>query len=172
MRARALEAREAVAAAERRAPRSEWWTPDDVRARARAAVELPFGLDAAACAESTLVDENWLGPTHVDPRRRDALAFEHWAELTPPGTTVWLNPPYAPPKLIAAFLATAARTAKVGVPVMALVPAATSTNWWHDEVFGHPTSIDFLRSRVRYAGPHSTGGTPLWGSALVEYLVP
>jgi hypothetical protein len=83
---------------------------------------------------------------------------------------VWLNPPYAPVKAITAFLATAARTAKAGVEVIALVPAATSTRWWHSEVFGHPTEVEYIAGRVRYVGPHSNGGTPLWGSALVTYL--
>ncbi|MCR6706190.1 MAG: hypothetical protein NVV66_16360 [Cellulomonas sp.] len=58
----------------------------------------------------------------------------------------------------------------MGVPVIALVPAATSTRWWHAEVFGHPTEVEYLEKRVRYTGPHDTGGTPLWGSALVRYV--
>jgi len=166
-RARAAE-KAAAEKAEKAAPRSEWWTPDDLRARVLA--EHDFGLDAAACALSTLVPGAWLGPTHPDPERRDALGFNDWAGLVPDGQSVWLNPPYAPVRTITAFLATAARTAKAGVPVVALVPAATSTAWWWDEVQGHPTEVEFLRGRVRFTGPHSTGGTPLWGSALVTYL--
>jgi hypothetical protein len=119
----AQQARSAVAAkAAKKAAghRDAWWTPENLREPVRAE-HGPLGLDAAACAESTLVPANWLGPTHDDPSRRDALAFDDWADLAPDKMTVYLNPPYTPAPLIAAFLATAARTAKAGVPVVALV---------------------------------------------------
>lgn len=127
-----------------------------------------IGLDAAACATSALVPDNWLGPTHPEVARRDALAFAHWADLSPDGSTVWLNPPYAPP-LLTRFLTTAAATAQAGRPVLALVPASTGTNWWHACVVEAGAQVEFLRGRLVFGGPHSTGGPAPWPSALVTY---
>lgn len=147
--------------------RSDWWTPPELAARIVAAHRL--GLDAAACPDSTLVPDNWLGTRHVDPRRRDALSGASWAALAPPQTTGWLNPPYLPTTLLRGFLGRAARTAEEGIPVVALVPASTSSSWWHDLVIDPGATVEFLRGRLIYGGPHSTGGSTPWPSALVHY---
>jgi len=115
-----------------------------------------------------LVKENWIGPTHPDPTRRDALALEHWADLAPAGTAIWVNPPYAP-KLLPQFLLKAAATAAAGRSVVALVPASTGTNWWHRSVVEVQADVEFLRGRLVFGGPHSTGGPAPWPSALVTY---
>lgn len=128
-----------------------------------------IGLDAAACATSTLVPGNWLGPTHDDPARRDALNGPSWATLTPPGTSVWLNPPYTPVGVLRAFLERAAQTRDHGTPVLALIPASTGAHWWHDLVVEPGTRVEFLRGRLTYGGPHSTGGPAPWPNALVLY---
>lgn len=149
------------------ATRSEWWTPPEVLGVVRSQQEL--GLDAAACEASTAVPDNWLGPKHPQKARRDALAFNNWASLTPPETSVWLNPPYYPPPLLRGFLERAAATAGEGVPVIALVPASTGTSWWHDLVVDAGASVEFLRGRLTFGGPHSTGGPAPWPSALVRF---
>ena len=130
-----------------------------------------LGMDAAASEASTAVPGNWLGPKHPEKARRDALAFGNWAALTPPGTNVWLNPPYYPPQLLRGFLERAVATAGEGVPVIALVPASTGTTWWHDLVVDVGASVEFLRGRLTFGGPHSTGGPAPWSSALVLYEV-
>lgn len=147
--------------------RSEWWTPTDVIDRVQG--EHPLGLDAAACPASTLVPGNWLGPKHPDKSRRDALAFDHWADLAPEDTTVWLNPPYFPMPLLRGFLERAVATAQQGRGVVVLVPASTGTHWWHDFVVDPAARVEFLRGRLTFAGPHSTGGPAPWPSALVTY---
>lgn len=149
-----------------RAARADWWTPAALAERMRS--EHHLGLDAAACERSTLVADNWLGPTHPESLRRDALAYDEWAELTPYGTTVWVNPPYAP-QVLAQFLTRAAATADAGTPVVALVPASTGTNWWHQSVVQANADVEFLRGRLVFGGPHSTGGPAPWPSALVTY---
>jgi hypothetical protein len=149
-----------------KASRSEWWTPPELLASVRAHTDL--GLDAAACADSTAVPAAWLGPTHASKPRRDALAWASWAELTPAGTTVWLNPPYAP-ALLRRFLARAVATSDAGTPVIALIPASTGAHWWHDFVLAPGADVEFLRGRVSYGGPHSTGTPAPWPSALVTY---
>lgn len=54
--------------------------------------EFLFGLDAAALSTSTLVPDNWYGPDHPDPQRRDA--FNRSWVLDSKGKPIWLNPPY------------------------------------------------------------------------------
>lgn len=92
-----------------------------------------------------------------------------WAALTPPGRVVWLNGPYTPAPVLRAFLTKAAQTAAEGTPVVALVPASTSSAWWHDLVIGAGAEVEFLRGRLVYGGPHSTGGAAPWPSAIVTF---
>lgn len=149
-----------------KAARADWWTPAELARAMRDGNRL--GLDAAACPVSTLVSDNWLGPAHTDRSRRDALALDHWANLAPAGTVVWLNPPYAP-TLLRRFLVRAAATADAGREVLCLVPASVGTNWWHELVVERGAAVEFLRGRLTFAGPHSTGGPAPWPSALVRY---
>ena len=125
-------------------------------------------LDAAACQESTLAPA-WLGPTHDEPRRRDALAFADWAEVAPTPGWVWLNPPYNPTALMGRFLERACATAKAGFPVMALVPASVGTRWWHERVEAVAHASWVIPGRLTYTGPHSVGDPAPWPSALVVY---
>ncbi|MGV8979192.1 MAG: DNA N-6-adenine-methyltransferase [Cellulomonas sp.] len=151
----------------RRDQRAAWWTPLDLADRVRG--EHDLGLDAAACQQSSLVPDSWLGPTHPDADRRDALAYRSWGRLVEPGQTVWINPPYTPVPLLRSFLEVAAQTAADGTAVVALVPASTSSAWWHDAVLGAGAEVEFLRGRLRFRGPFSTGGSAMTPSALVRY---
>ena len=146
--------------------RDAWWTPAELLSGVRA--EVTLGLDAAACPESTVVPGNWLGPKHPDRARRDALAWSEWSALTPPGEAVWLNPPYAT-SLLRRFLERAVATRDAGTPVVALIPASTGTEWWHDLVIDPGAEVRFLRGRLSFDGPHSTGATAPWPSALAFY---
>lgn len=150
----------------RRGARAEWWSPPHLRSRAQE--EWDLGLDAAACPRSTLVAENWLGPGHEDPRRRDALTYEHWAELLHVRQSVWLNPPYET-AILRSFLQRAVATARAGVQVVGLVPASTGANWWHEFVMDTGGQVEFLRGRLSFGGPHSTGGPAPWSSAIVVW---
>ncbi len=67
-----------------------WTTPRDFFDKLQA--EFNFGLDAAALASSTLVPENWFGPDHKDPSKRDALILD-W-NVYSQNKPIWLNPPY------------------------------------------------------------------------------
>lgn len=106
--------------------------------------EFSFTLDAAALEHSTLVCDNWYGPDHPDPLRRDALV-RSWREDDMDGT-VWLNPPYG--RAIKYFMAKANEEAKQGATVVCLVPARTDTNWWWDSCIHH--EIRFIKGRVRF----------------------
>lgn len=54
--------------------------------------EFDFGLDAAALKSSTLVPDNWYGPDHDDPSRRDAF-LRDWSRDCAK-RDIFLNPPY------------------------------------------------------------------------------
>lgn len=150
----------------RRSPRHEWWTPPRLRALVQDIVKP--ALDGAACPDSTLAAE-WLGPRHSDPSRRDALAFQHWADLSPRRGWVWLNPPYNPVAVMRRFLESARTTAQRGTPVLALVPASVGTRWWREAVEATAQAYWVLDGRVTYTGPHSVGYPAPWPSALVVY---
>lgn len=148
-----------------RVPPSRWHTPADLRAQVLARWDI--GLDAAAEADSTLVPL-YLGPDHADVHRRDALAFEDWTALTPPGHCVWINAPYMPIAVLSAFLARATMTAARGTPVVGLLPASTGSQWWWKHVIDAGASVEFLRGRLAFTGPESKpGGCAPWSSALV-----
>lgn len=115
--------------------------------------------------ESALVPE-YLGPDHVDKARRDALTVP-WGAFAGDGA-VWLNPPYSVP-LIRDFLAKAVETALAGTKVIGLVPASTDTRWWHDFVTVPRAQAEFIVGRLRFGGPHSTGGPATFGSALITW---
>lgn len=79
--------------------------------------------------------------------------------------TVWLNPPYSKP---APWVA---RLAEHGDGI-ALLPADTSTAWWHDHIAGTATSFVFVKGRVRFVKADlqsSTSWTGRFPSVLVGY---
>ena len=156
-----------------RSSRAAWWTPREVREAAHA--EWDLVLDAAACEQSTLVPGSWLGPSHPDHERRDALAFEHWLDLAEPGAghkppAVWVNPPFYPPNILRAFLQRAAATRDAGLTVVALIPASVGTGWWCDCVEGAGGEVQVLRGRLRFDGPFARDSGPApWACAMVTY---
>lgn len=142
--------------------RNDWWTPSDLRARILS--EYVVTLDAAASEASALVLQ-WLGPTHPDEARRDALSVE-WGPLAGDGV-VWCNPPYGR-GLLSQFMVKIREEAEQGVQIIALVPASVGTRWWH-ECVTDIAEIEFCAGRLRFEGPHSTGGPAAFDSALLVY---
>lgn len=134
------------------AQRQDWTTPPDLL-QSLAAEYGPFTLDAAA-REGDQCAPAWLGPGHPQTEYRDALQYEHWAEIAhvtaPTGQqpAVWLNPPYG--NGVADWLNRASATGKHGVAVCCLIPARTDTHAWHDIVQPRADEVRFLRGRVRY----------------------
>ena len=109
-----------------------WLTPPDI---IRALGE--FDLDPCACPEP----RPW--PT----------AREHWtrddgplARAWPAGARVWLNPPFGPKAVVAAFMA---RMADHGRGT-ALLFARTDTQVFHEFVWPSATGILFLRGRPHF----------------------
>lgn len=149
----------------RRRPRHAWWTPEPLRSIVTDVIS-PV-LDAAACAESTLVAGNWFGPSHSDRDRRDALTLG-WAANTD-GGWAWCNPPYQPTPLLRGFLDAAHATALDGSPVAALIPASVGTRWYIDTVAERATAVWVIPGRLAFDGPHSVGDVAPWSSVLAVY---
>jgi len=120
--------------------------------------EFRFTLDAAALQGSTLVPENWYGPDHPEPSRRDALLTNWTADSN--GGAVWLNPPYG--RAIKSFMAKANEESQGGVRVVCLVPARTDTQWWWDSVIHH--EVRFIKGRLKFGNQKNSAPFP---SAIV-----
>lgn len=67
---------------------------------------------------------------------------------------VWLNPPYSDPT---PWLQRAVAAQEDGCLVVALLPASTDANWFHDLVLPN-AEVRFIRQRVRFIGWQ---GTPI-----------
>lgn len=133
-----------------------WTTPRDFYNKLN--YEFNFGLDAAALSSSTLVPENWYGPDHPDPKRRDALV-RNWV-VDSNGKTIWLNPPYG--RVIGTWMNKANAEALRGGVIVCLVPARTDTNWWHNCCIQH--EVRFIKGRLKFGNSKNSAPFP---SALV-----
>ena len=133
-----------------------WTTPRDFYYKLDS--EFGFGLDAAALASSTLVQDNWFGPDHPDTARRDALALS-WVSYAN-DKPVWLNPPYG--RTIKDWVGKADYESKQGATVVCLVPARTDTNWWWDSCIHH--EVRFIKGRLKFGNQPNAAPFP---SAIV-----
>lgn len=130
--------------------RDEWYTPDSVFLPL--AEEFgPFDLDVAASALNTKAK---LFYTDED----DALT-KPW-----PGV-VWCNPPY---RQLLKWCEKAWSEIQEGNAkrVVMLLPAHTSTAWFHDYALAKARVVRFLRGRISFGG---TTGSPFWGSVVVVF---
>lgn len=134
---------------------STWTTPPDFFEELNK--EFNFTLDAAAL-ESSAVVPNYLGPDHELASQRDALTC-NWREASG-GGWIFLNPPYG--RSIKDFMSKADAEVKAGAKVIALVPARTDTNWWHNSVIHY--EIRFIKGRLKFGGSKNSAPFP---SALV-----
>lgn len=118
--------------------------------------EFLFKLDAAALQKSALC-EQWYGPDHPDPERRDALTIDWNADTS---GAIWLNPPYG--RKIGNWMKKANDVAKNGATVVCLVPARTDTAWWHSYCIQH--EIRFIKGRLKFSESKNAAPFP---SAIV-----
>jgi site-specific DNA-methyltransferase (adenine-specific) len=80
----------------------------------------------------------------------------------------WLNPPYSDPL---PWVKKAYEESQYGATIVCLLPADTSTKWFHDWVYGK-AEIRFIRGRVRFVDPTTgkvTKDPPKSGSMIVIY---
>jgi len=136
---------------------NEWYTPEDILHRARAALG-GFDLDPASSekANETVKAERFFT---VDD---DGLSQE-W-----PIGRIWMNPPYAQPA-IAEFCERFVAEIERGSTGIALVNNATETKWFQ-RLATAATAICFPQGRIKYLD--ATGepkGTPLQGQAILYF---
>jgi phage N-6-adenine-methyltransferase len=81
---------------------------------------------------------------------------------------VWMNPPYSDPgKWLRKAIEEVGRKADL---VVALIPAATDTRWFHNHVLGVATEVRFIKGRIKFIGWMGTPiGSPKTGSVLAVY---
>lgn len=131
----------------------EWSTPQDLYNTLNE--EFHFTCDMAASLENRKIDNYW-GPDHQDPHRRNSLVFD-WGK-----GPVWLNPPYSQCK---EFIAKAYEQQSKGSTTVTLVPSRTDTKWWHAFIwdqYNHKPWINvqlrFIKGRLKFGD--STNSAP------------
>lgn len=122
-----------------------------------------FAVDAAADASNHIVPD-WYGPGSTIGE--DALSLPEW--MNP----AWCNPPYG--RGLEKWLDKFIEQGRMGVNVVALLPAYVDRLWWHEKVVKVGADIIFLVGRVPFErvdeeGNVVTGSQPRDPSALVIY---
>lgn len=129
-----------------------WGTPQDLFDNLNE--EFHFTLDAAAS------DKNHKCPRYYT-EETDGLSHS-WG-----GETVFLNPPYG--KEIGLWMKKAFSENLGGVTVVAVVPARTSTRWFHDYVYGK-AELRFIKGRLKYTDEDGNAKDPApFDSMIVIY---
>lgn len=136
----------------------DWRTPDPLFWRLHR--EFCFNIDLAADAlnhklplylgPGSTVLEDALKPRHwAWPPRETSLGGAHTAQRSE--TRGFLNPPYSRKRKlpIAPWLERSWRTQEAGGLVVAIVPARTDTDWWHDFVM-QSREIRFVKGRIHF----------------------
>lgn len=127
----------------------------------------PFDLDAAATAENTLA------PKFIT-KEMNAFAI-NWTEVCKPPAKVWCNPPYSQAAGPLSHWIDRFLMWQHPYHIIALLPADTSTKWFHSLYNMHNKTSDvkltFLRPRVRHIDPQTgkPGGSPKFGSLIAEF---
>jgi len=151
----------------------DWATPNDVYAE----IVSLYGavtLDAAALSRSSRCQDNYFGPDHRDPLRRDALAEGvHWADphwhAQGGSTHEYLNPPYG--RGIGRWIERAIACAASGVPVTLLLPARTDTIAFQAAA-ATAASIHLLPGRLAFTRPGSKAEGRAPFPSVVLHLTP
>lgn len=142
----------------------DWCTPPEIVDSVREAFGGQISLDPCSNEYSVVkADKEYLLPDH------DGL-IESWDY-----PTIYVNPPYGSDPTrgtrIAHWFARISAAARQGSEVIALVPVATNTGHWKDDVYPVAAAICFLyRPRVRFYinGAEDLKGAPM-SCAVIYY---
>lgn len=127
----------------------EWETPPDLYERLNR--EFRFTIDVAANSRNAKCD-------------RFFSAADDGLRQTWSGTC-WMNPPYD--HRLELWLRKAFESARAGeATVVALLPARTSSRWWHEVVLPSASEIRFVRGRLRFG---SINARALFPSVIVVF---
>lgn len=131
--------------------RTDWETPLEFFKRCDDVFH--FTLDVCANGMNYKVDRYFT-------EKEDGLS-QDWAE-----DICWCNPPYGR-DVIDKWVRKASEAAKFGATVVMLLPARTSTRWFHDYIYRrHRVDIEFIRGRMKFVGSTSSA---MFGSMLVTF---
>ena len=131
---------------------AEWETPQDLFDRLNALFD--FELDVCATPENAKCARFYT--------KEDDAIVQPWAKRN------WMNPPYG--KEIAAFCAKASEMGGGGARTVALLPARTDTQWFHD--YCTPWHIQFLRGRLKFRNQDGKTGSAPFPSIIVYFGIP
>jgi phage N-6-adenine-methyltransferase len=84
------------------------------------------------------------------------------------GVTFWMNPPYSDPY---PWVKKAYEESQKGCTVVCLLPADTSTKWFHEWVIGK-AEIRFIRGRIKFIDPETgkeAKNSPKFGCMVAIY---
>jgi phage N-6-adenine-methyltransferase len=121
----------------------------------------PFNLDVACSAE------NALAPMVAD----DALPWR-WISDNGDAATAWCNPPYGPPGTIEKWITKARHERDAhGTRTLMLLPADTSTHWFHD--VSRTELIELVPFRLAFTAPDgSTKGNSAKFDSVLVWIAP
>ena len=140
-------------------PRPEGWTSDDWATPPEIVRQFeqefgPFDLDACARPETAKAPRFYT--------KADNALDQPWFGR------VWMNPPFSDPTPWVHKASLETRTKRADL-VVALLPNATDTGWFHDYVLGK-AELRFRRGRIRFLGWRGTPiGSPKAGTVFAIY---
>lgn len=120
----------------------------------------PFDLDVC-CEAST----NKAGMYYTAQDQQSSLD-RSWSPVSQ--TKAWMNPPYSNPKPWVEKALLEAKQNKVCT--VALLPADTSTKWFHLMLHNKNVHIEYLPKRVRFLHRGKRSGSPKFGNVLVVFF--
>lgn len=126
----------------------EWETPDSLFKP----LEEEFNITLDVCATS----ENTKCNAYYD-KKSDGLKRE-WSVVLLLKGSCWMNPPYG--KGIEKWVKKAYDETFNGVTTVALLPARTDTQWFHDYVNTGDFEIRFLKGRIKFVGAEYSAPFP------------
>lgn len=122
--------------------RDDWETPRHVYEALEREFG-PFALDAAAAAHNRKCDLYLTKEEDALTKDWSALASANGAEAR-----VWLNPPYG--RGLEKWVRKARIEAGNGCTVVCILPASTSTKWFHDIILASGAEVRFHRGRLHF----------------------
>lgn len=87
-----------------------------------------------------------------DPQRNSLADDCEWEQKN------YMNPPYS---AIDAWMTKATAEWRKGKSVIALLPARTNTNWWHNYVIPYASEIRFVRQGIKFKGYNKKSPFPV-----------
>ena len=139
--------------------RPAWWTTDEWATPPEIVTEMeaefgPFDLDPCARPETTKA-------AYYYAKDIDGLTQEWFGR-------VWLNPPYSEPSKWMKKTVEELQAGRVSL-VVALLPTAVDTGWFHDFVLPY-AEVRYRRGRIKFLGWEGLPiGSPTAGSLFAIY---